>query len=301
MDRQQPQSGVAEQLESLVRRILAPNPSPMTYWGTNTYIVGETQLAVIDPGPENENHLNAIMAAVGDGQQISHIVVTHAHVDHSLGAARLSQMTGALVYAYGAADRGQSDLMRRLRADGLTSGGEGVDNDFMPDVQLEDGGQIIGDNWTLDVIWTPGHISNHVCLALNDAVFSGDHVMEWATSIVSPPDGDVGAFLESCGKLKHRNDRIYYPGHGLPVLEPAKRCQWLIDHRRQRESQILEVLGDGPQTPMQIVMKIYRDIPDALYPAAERNVFAHLIDLDERGRVTSQGPMSSRATFSLVG
>lgn len=299
MESQQPQTGIVEQLEPFVRRILAPNASPMTYWGTNTYIVGENQLAVIDPGPDEITHLEAILAAVGNGQQISHIIVTHAHVDHSTGAKHLSKLTGAPVYAYGPAERGQSELMKRLLAEGLENGGEGIDSAFSPDFQLEDGGQIVGDTWTLDVIWTPGHISNHICLALNDAAFSGDHVMEWATSIVSPPDGDVGAFLDSCEKLRLRDDRIYYPGHGLPVLEPAKRCQWLIDHRRQRESQILAVLTDGPQTPMQIVKKIYTDIPDALYVAAERNVFAHLIDLTERKSVTSQGPINSGATYRL--
>ena len=258
-------------LERGIQRIIAPNASPMTYWGTNTYLVGQNSCAVIDPGPNDMSHFETIIEAAGGLDRITHIFVTHAHVDHSLGARTLAKMTGAPIYAYGPAHRGQSNLMTRLVADGLSSGGEGIDADFYPNVQLEDCETICGDGWTLEAIWTPGHISNHICLAFGDAVFSGDHVMDWSTSIVSPPDGDVGAFLESCEKLIARNDRIFYPGHGEPVTNPQERTRWLIDHRRQRERQIVDVLKSGPKSPTEIVRVIYTDIPVALYAAAERN------------------------------
>ncbi len=287
-------------LESNIKRLIAPNPSPMTHWGTNTYLVGQDSFAVIDPGPNDHSHFEAILEAAGGKERISHIFVTHAHADHSLGARPLADITGAPIYAYGPAHRGQSSLMTRLVAEGLSSGGEGVDDEFNPDFLLDDGDVVSGDGWTLSAVWTPGHISNHICLALGDAVFSGDHVMDWATSIVSPPDGDVGAFLASCEKLLARNDRVYYPGHGDPVTNPQARTRWLIEHRRLRESQIIDVLKTGPQTPRGIVTQVYTDIPSALYGAAERNVFAHLIDLVERNVVSCDGPIRVVETYELV-
>ena len=295
-----PEIGVAVEVENGIRRILAPNASPMTHYGTNSYLIGEAEVAVVDPGPADSHHIEALIQAAGGENKISHIVVTHAHVDHSLGVAELSARTGAPVYAFGPADRGQSDLMKRLVVEGMHSGGEGIDSAFMPDVQLEDGDRIVGKEWVLDVIWTPGHIGNHVCLAMGDVVLTGDHVMQWATSIVSPPDGDVGAFLNSCQKLLQRSNRLFLPGHGENVLEPHERTQWLVDHRKERESQILSVLEMGHQTPMDIVEKIYVDIPKALFGAAERNVFAHLIDLCERKIVTSDGLVRVASRYGLV-
>lgn len=297
MDDQQPQIGVPVQLQSGVRRILAPNPSPMTYWGTNTYLVGQNSVAVIDPGPDDPAHIEAICRAA---PKVSHIICTHAHVDHTAGVQTLAEATGAPVYAYGPAHRGQSELMKSLVAQGLTSGGEGVDHGFAPDVQLEDGEVIEGDGWALDLMWTPGHIGNHISLALGDAVFTGDHVMGWATSIVSPPDGDMGAFLASCDRLlKRPSDRIYYPGHGLPVENPHDRVKWLVAHRKEREAQILQHLKIAAHTPHELVERIYADIPKALYPAAERNVFAHLIDLHERKLVTVEGAVKVGQSFAL--
>lgn len=295
MDNQPPKIGQPEQLQHGVRRILAPNASPMTYWGTNTYLVGQDAVAVIDPGPNDPAHLAAIQQAAPN---ITHIIVTHAHVDHTAGVAALAQAAGAPVYAFGPADRGQSDLMRALVAQGLTSGGEGVDRDFAPDVQLEDGQVIEGPDWQLQVIWTPGHIGNHISLRYGDAVLTGDHVMGWATSIVSPPDGDMGAFLASCDRLlAHSGDRVYYPGHGDPVTDPHDRVRWLIAHRKEREAQILSELRAGPMMPHQLVEIIYADIPKALFPAAERNVFAHLIDLHEREIVAVKGPVKVNQKF----
>jgi glyoxylase-like metal-dependent hydrolase (beta-lactamase superfamily II) len=282
-----------------VRRLIAPNASPMTYWGTNTYLLGQDKIAVIDPGPADPSHIERIVEIAGGSDRISHIFVTHAHVDHSLGARPLSARTGAPIYAYGAAHRGQSNLMQRLVLDGLSSGGEGIDYDFTPDVQLEDGESVQGEGWSLKAIWTPGHISNHICLAFGDVVFSGDHVMGWATSIVSPPDGEVSAFLASCEKLLQRNDRVFLPGHGDPVENPHERTRWLIAHRKQREAQIIEVLKAGPRTPAQIVQEIYTDIPSTLFGAAERNVFAHVIDLVERNILSVDGPIRVSSAYKL--
>lgn len=295
-----PEVGVALEVENGIRRVLAPNASAMTHYGTNTYLIGESEVAVVDPGPENRQHLDAIIKAAGGEHRITHIIVTHAHVDHSEGVAYLAKRTGAPVYAYGPADRGQSDLMKRLTQEGMQRSGEGVDSAFRPDFQLEDGDRIKGKDWALDVIWTPGHIGNHICLGLNDVVLSGDHVMQWATSIVSPPDGDVGAFINSCQKLLTRPDRIYLPGHGENVIEPQERTQWLIDHRISRESQIVEVLESGPLTPIEIVQKIYTDIPSSLFKAAERNVFAHLIDLCDRKIAHCDGLLRVSSRFQLV-
>lgn len=295
-----PPVGVLEQLEPGIRRILAPNPSPMTYWGTNTYVVGEGQVAVIDPGPDEPAHLQAILDGLLPGEEVSHILVTHAHLDHSPLARPLSEATGAPVLAYGDALAGRSDVMTDLVAGGLTSGGEGVDAGFRPDETLADGERIHGDGWHLDTIWTPGHFANHLCFAFADAVFTADHVMGWASSLVSPPDGDLTAFMASCRKLAARSDRIYYPGHGTPVADPAARITWLITHRLGRETQILDTLALGPGTVSSLTEAIYTDTPAALIPAARRNVFAHLIDLTTRGLTRAEPGLSEAADFSLT-
>lgn len=294
-----PKTGEAIEMEPGVRRILAPNPSPMTFWGTNTYLVGTDQVAVIDPGPLDQSHFEAIKAATRGGAAVSHVVVTHSHVDHSIGAPELARQLNVPTVGFGPATKGMSSLMKRLTEEGLESGGEGVDFTFEPEIILEDGDTLSGNGWTLEAIWTPGHLSNHICLAFGDAVFTADHVMDWATSIVSPPDGDVGAFLASCEKLLKRNDRIYYPGHGDPVTNPAQRTQWLIDHRKSREHQILDLLTDKNMTPDEMVAVMYSDVPKSLHGAAKRNVFAHLIDLFEREIITVEPRLSDAATYRM--
>ena len=289
--------GIAETLENGVRRIVAPNPSPMTYRGTNTYIVGTRDLAVIDPGPESDTHLQAILDAVGADQKITHIIVTHTHLDHSPLARSLAAATGATILAFGDATAGRSDAMKALAASGMVGGGEGIDVDFQPDQTVEDGDFINGSDWKLEVIHTPGHIGNHICLSWNDLCFTADHVMGWASSLVSPPDGDLTDFMESCGKLEDYNWRVFYPGHGAAINDPSERLDWLIDHRLNREAAILDLLEDAPATARELAKAIYTDTPPALLGAATRNVLAHLIDLVGQTEVSAIGAVSEDAQF----
>ncbi|MEP2028639.1 MAG: MBL fold metallo-hydrolase [Paracoccaceae bacterium] len=292
-----PAIGVAELLEPGLRRIVAPNPSPMTYKGTNTYLLGERKLAVIDPGPMSHSHLNAILATIHPNQRISHIVVTHSHLDHSPLAATLSVRTGAPVYGFGPATAGRSAVMTQLANAGLGGGGEGVDRDFDPDVTLADGDVISGDGWSLHVIHTPGHIGNHICLGWNDACFTADHVMGWASSLVSPPDGDLTDFMTSSRRLQSVDWRVFHPGHGGPVNDPTGRLRWLVDHRLARETAILSALTICPADASTLAANIYVDTPAALMGAATRNVLAHLIDLTGKSVISPIGDLSAAAKF----
>jgi glyoxylase-like metal-dependent hydrolase (beta-lactamase superfamily II) len=292
-----PPVGIAEVLEVGVRRIVAPNPSPMTYRGTNTYLVGTHDLAVIDPGPESDVHLQAILDAVGTEQKITHIIVTHTHLDHSPLARPLSEATGAPILAFGDATAGRSEAMIALAASGMVGGGEGIDTNFQPDNVVEDGDVINGSDWQLEVIHTPGHIGNHICLAWNDLCFTADHVMGWASSLVSPPDGDLTDFMESCAKLEDREWRVFYPGHGDAITTPNERLDWLIDHRLSREAAILDLLEEAPATALQLAKAIYTETPPALLGAATRNVLAHLIDLVGQTEVSAIGSVSEDALF----
>lgn len=294
-----PEIGLAETLEPGLRRIVAPNPSPMTYRGTNTYLLGETDVAVIDPGPDSAAHLEAILAAIQPGQRISHIIVTHTHLDHSPLARPLAERTGAEVWAFGDATAGRSTVMQGLAEAGLMGGGEGVDHGFRPDHVLADGDVLEGDGWALEVLHTPGHIGNHVSLAWGDACLTADHVMGWATSLVSPPDGDLTDFMASCEKLGARQWRVFYPGHGAPVSDPNARLDWLVAHRRAREVSILDALAAGPATAEALARAIYTETPAALLGAATRNVLAHLVDLTGRGRVAPEGTLQAAARFTL--
>lgn len=292
-----PRPGVAQMLEPGLRRILAPNPSPMTFWGTNTYLVGESALALIDPGPDVEAHLEAILAALTPRQNISHIFVTHSHTDHSAMAARLSAMTGAEIYAFGTSTAGQSAAMRALAAQGDVGGGEGVDAAFSPHVALRDGATVQGEGWSLTAFHTPGHFSNHLCFAWRDIMFTGDHVMGWASSMVSPPDGDLTAFMASCRRLQTCAGRRFYAGHGAPIDNPAARLDWLIRHRLSREAQILRALEAAPASASELAARLYTDVTPALLPAAARNVLAHLIDLNTRGLAAAPEGIDFRARF----
>lgn len=294
-----PRPGVAEEIRPGIRRLLAPNPSPMTFRGTNTYLVGTGDLAVIDPGPEDPAHLQAILAAAGDAP-IRAILVTHSHRDHSPLARPLSEATGAPVMAYGDSRAGQSPLMQRLCAAGGLAGGEGVDERFSPDICLADGACADGDSWRLQALHTPGHMGNHLCFTDGAVIFCGDLVMGWASSLVSPPDGDLAAFRASCKRLLARDERLYLPAHGAPLHEPHARLRWLLAHRETRERQILAALSKAPGTPAGLAARIYTDTAPALLPAAARNVLAHLIDLTERGQVHATPEPGETAVFARV-
>lgn len=281
-----------------IRRILAPNPSPLTGTGTNTWLVGATDLAVIDPGPDDAAHLGAILRAVGPGQRISHVFVTHAHLDHSALAPRLAAATGAPVHAFGSATEGRSALMSGL-ASSLPPHGEGLDLAFAPDLRLADMQTVHGPDWSLAALHTPGHLGGHISLALGATLFSGDHVMGWSTTIVSPPDGDMAAYMASLDRLAGGSWTRFLPGHGESVDRPAVRVAGLLAHRRARERQILEALDAGPAGIQGLTARIYHDIPAHLLPAAERNVLAHLIDLASRNLVVARPSLHPDAEFSL--
>jgi len=291
-----PAPGVFDQVAPGVRRMLAPNPSPMTFRGTNTYVVGQGRVAVIDPGPDDARHLAALEAALA-GEVIGHILVTHAHRDHSPLARVLARRHAAPVLAFGGATAGRTPVMQRLARDGLAGGGEGADMPFVPDICLPDGAVIEGDGWRLVAHHTPGHMANHMCFALDDLVFSGDHVMGWSTSMVSPPDGDLGAFLASCIRLRALAPRLLLPGHGAPVTDPAARLEALLAHRLQRTQQVLAALGPVPRPIPSITRSIYHDLAPTLIAAAERNVFAHLIDLVIKNHIHAVPRLAVTSSF----
>ncbi|MCU9848625.1 MBL fold metallo-hydrolase [Defluviimonas sp. WL0024] len=277
-----PRPGRVLLLEPGLRTVLAPNPSPMTLHGTNSYILGEGEVAVIDPGPADPAHLAALLGALAPGERVSHIFVTHAHLDHSPLARPLAEATGAPVLAFGDARAGRSALMERLAAGGGLAGGEGVDAGFAPDIRLRDGETVEGAGWTLRAVYTPGHMGNHLSFAWQDTVFCGDHVMGWASSLVSPPDGDMGAYMASLARLAATGARRLYSGHGDPIPDAQARIAALAAHRREREAAILGALSRGPADAASLAAMIYTDTPAPLMRAAARNVFAHLLDLMEK-------------------
>lgn len=286
-------------LEPGLAMILADNPSPMTGPGTNTYLLGGQSLAVIDPGPLDMGHLDAILVGIA-GRPVSHIIVTHSHLDHSPLARPLAERTGAPVLAFGDTYAGRTAVMADLAGKGMAGGGEGLDLDFQPDRFIADGDQIAGEGWALRVIHTPGHLGNHISLTWDDAVFVGDMVMGWSTSLVSPPDGDMGDFMASCAKLRDLDARVFYSGHGAPISDPRGRVNELMAHRDARTAAILEVLQSGELTVPEIVNRVYADLDPALAGAAGRNVFAHLVDLVDQGRVRALPELSPEAWFEVV-
>ena len=297
-DRQADPYGECVTLSPGIRRILAPNPSPMTQNGTNTYILGTGDVAVIDPGPAIATHLDAIMAALSAGERISHILVTHAHLDHSGLARGLADVSGAPVFAYGGALSGRSAAMTRLAALGLVGGGEGLDLAFAPDVILTDSARVKGDGWAVDVVHTPGHLGGHLCFASENVLFSGDHVMGWSTSLVSPPDGDMTDYMASLDLLAQRRWDSFLPAHGDPVADPSQRINDLIAHRRSREAALLRALGAGALDIGTLTRRLYADLAEGLLPAAQRNVFAHLIDLETRNLVRATPGVRETAIFT---
>lgn len=285
--------GRPDRLSPLIRRVICENPGPFTYTGSGTYIIGTErgEVAIIDPGPMNEAHQDALVAAIGKAR-ISDIFITHTHSDHCGGARRFAQRTGAPI-------RGAGPHPVRHRNQDAPALDEGADYAFAPDFILKDGDLIEGDGWTIEAVATPGHISNHLCFALRDesALFTGDHVMGWATSVIAPPDGDMGAYLDSLDKLLARGEEIYYPTHGAPILNPKPYVRAIRTHRRIRDGQILDQLKKGRTRIKEITGAIYADIDRRLHVAAALNVYAHLIRLVNTGAVTCGGEPTMESDY----
>ena len=274
-------TGTLLQISPRVGRVLAPNPSPFTYTGTQTYLVGTEDIAVIDPGPADPDHLAALLAAIAD-RPVRAILCTHTHRDHSPAAAPLAAQTGAPII--GCAPLTLEDDGPRADA--------AFDPSYSPDRILADGEQVAGEDWTLETVATPGHTSNHLCFALlqEDALFTGDHVMGWSTSVISPPDGDMTDYMRSMQRLLDREDAIYYPAHGDPVSNPRRLVRGMMGHRKQREGQIMRFLErNGASEIPAMVAQMYKGVDPRLHPAAGRSVLAHLIDLNGRGMAEAAG------------
>lgn len=282
-----------------LRLVRADNPSPMTGPGTNTFLLGQGEVVVIDPGPALPGHLTAILAALAPGERIAAILVTHPHLDHSALASALAEATGARICGFGPAGSGRSPLMRRLAEAGL-GGGEGVDQAFDPDLRVADGETLDLAGERIEVVHTPGHMAEHLAFGWNGLLFCGDHVMGWSTSLVSPPDGDMGAYRASLNALRGAGWRRWLPAHGDPVRDPAARLAELIAHRAAREAQILGELARAPGTVAALTPRIYRDTPAALWPAASRNLLAHLADLLDRGLVAATAWPGPEAVFRRI-
>lgn len=284
--------GVSEQISPTVRRIVAPNPGPFTYTGTGVYIIGHGEVAVIDPGPFDPVHAASLDEALA-GERVTHVFVTHHHLDHSPLAHPLAEKHGAKVYGFGAQNAAPAGGEVRLEA--------GDDVGFTPDVELVDGEIFTGPGWTLEAMHTPGHTSNHVCYALKEEniLFSGDHVMAWSTSVISPPDGHMGDYLRELARVRDRNFTRLWPTHGPAVENPSVFVQSYIDHRLNRERQILDLLASGPQRVPELVAAIYTHVDKRLHPAAAHSVLAHMIHMEETGRVRSDEAPSLACTFEL--
>jgi glyoxylase-like metal-dependent hydrolase (beta-lactamase superfamily II) len=289
--------GRLERVAPGVRRIVARNPGPFTFKGTGTYVVGEREVAVIDPGPELAEHIDALIASLAD-EQVTHILVTHTHRDHSPAAKALKEATGAPTHGFGPHAGG------RRGEPGIEEGG---DWDFVPDIVVRDGesveggGGTRGGKWRFEAVHTPGHTSNHLCFALTDPgiLFSGDHVMGWSTSVIAPPDGDMAAYMASLDKLLARRDSVYWPTHGPAITEPHRHVRAFIAHRREREAGIVDCLKSGCETIDAIVERLYVGLNPALHRAAGRSVLAHLIDLIGRDIVSAEGSPTVTGRYRL--
>jgi glyoxylase-like metal-dependent hydrolase (beta-lactamase superfamily II) len=286
-------AGVIEAVAPSIRRMVAPNPGPFTFAGTNTYVVGQGRVAVIDPGPDMSAHVAALLRAL-QGERLSHIFVTHTHKDHSPAAAPLKSATGALTCAFGPHGAARADEGIAVEED--------ADLDFVPDLFLGDGERVAGDGWAIEAVHTPGHTGNHLCFALGEegALFTGDHVMSWSTSVIAPPDGDMQAYMRSLEKLLVRSDRVLWPAHGGPVREPQAFLRAFIAHREEREAAIAACLAQGIGRIADMVVRIYADIDPVLHPAAALSVHAHLIAMVREGRAASDGTPALDSTYRVT-
>lgn len=264
--------GKIERVSPLIRRIVAENPGPFTFWGTGTYIVGHGEVAVIDPGPDLPAHIDALLKALA-GERIARILITHTHIDHSPAAKAVKAATGAPSFGFGPHGKAGE------------TGESGADLEFRPDRTLREGDRVEGRGWHLEAVHTPGHASNHLCFALpqEKALFSGDHVMGWSTTVVVPPDGEMRAYMRSLDRLAARRDAIYWPTHGGPIRDPQTHLRELIAHRQGRRASILAALELGSATPAGIVALVYKGLDEKLVEAAAQSVLAHLLELEADG------------------
>jgi glyoxylase-like metal-dependent hydrolase (beta-lactamase superfamily II) len=287
--------GRAEEVAPGVRAIVANNPGPFTFKGTVSYVIGRGKVAILDPGPDDEAHIAAVLDAVR-GETVTHIFVTHTHRDHSPAVPKVKAATGATVYA-----QGPHRPARPLHIGETNRLDASADLDFRPDIALGDGEVVSGDGWTLEAVTTPGHTANHLAYALreSDLLFSGDHVMAWSTSIVAPPDGAMSDYMDSLAKLARRSEAIYLPGHGGLVREAPRFVQKLIGHREGREASILRRLGKGAADIPTLVRAIYIGLDPRLVGAASLSVLAHLEDLVARGAVSTEGAPAIGGTYRL--
>jgi len=276
--------GAVAEASPMIRRVVAENPTPFTFHGTGTYIVGRGEVAVIDPGPLLDAHLDALLAAV-EGERVTHILITHTHIDHSPAAEPFKKAVGAPTYGFGPHVPGTC----WEGVEGLVS--KGGDYDFRPDHEIGDGDVIEGNGWTFEAVHTPGHIHNHLCFALKEenALFSGDHVMGWSTTVVSPPDGDMSDYMASLDKVLARDEETFWPTHGPAIADPKRHVHALKAHREGREDAILETLQGGVEDIGHIVKTLYAKVPEHLHPAAGRTTLSHLVRMIEMGRVTCDG------------
>lgn len=286
--------GRCDQVSPLIRRVICNNPGPFTFTGTGTYIIGQGEVAVIDPGPDQPEHLDAILAAVA-GETVTHILITHHHSDHSPLAAPLKERTGAPIWGCAVEETKVDDSGVRTEA--------AADLGFTPDISVCGGAVIEGKGWTMEAIPTPGHTSNHICYALKEenAIFSGDHIMGWSTTVITPPDGDMADYMRSLDVIRARNFTTLWPTHGPPVREVNPFIDAYIAHRRNREAQIEKALANGPSRINDMVPVLYADVDPRLYPAAARSVLAHMIDLTRRGRVATNGEPAADSEYRLAG
>jgi glyoxylase-like metal-dependent hydrolase (beta-lactamase superfamily II) len=282
----------AERMSPLIRRLVTNNPGPFTYYGTGVYIIGEGDVAVIDPGPDTPEHIEALLRAL-DGERVTYIFVTHGHMDHSPAAKPLAQATGAKIYGSGLVMK-HSESEVRMEA--------GDDMAFRPDIAVKDGERFAGSGWTIEAVTTPGHTSNHTTYALieENALFSGDHIMGWSTTVISPPDGDMTAYISSLKKVRDRNFTTLWPTHGPPITEVTPFVDAYVAHRLNREAQILDQMKAGATHIKDMVRVIYADVDPKLHPAACHSVLAHMIRLRELGAVKSDGEPSVESSYRLA-
>ncbi len=284
--------GVAQTVSPLIRRVVARNPSPFSYHGTGTYVLGHGEVTIVDPGPELVEHVEALIAAL-PGERITRQLVTHTHSDHSPAARLVRERTGAPTYGFGPHGEGRFERGHTVEAGG--------DMAFVPDITLADGAVLEGDGFSVEAVHTPGHCSNHLCFAVREehALITGDHVMSWSTSVISPPDGDMGDYLTSLARVLERDDRVLLPAHGPPIRDPKPFVSALVAHRQDRERQILDCLAAGLTRITDMVPRMYQGLDPRLYGAAARSVLAHLIHLHERHEVSVDGDPSVKAEFTL--